>query len=750
MAGDKGLRFCILGPLLVLRGGVAVSLPHGRVSVLLAALAMSPGQQITADRLADVLWPEKRPERVRDSLQTQAARLRAVVPGVVVTAGDGYLLDVDADQVDLLRFRGLARAAEQASEAEVALSLLDQALGLWRGEPLAGLRSAALEREVVPALVDERLAAVRRRAELELAAGRHDRVIAELRGLTGLYPIREPLWGLLLRALAAARPAEAISEYHRARESLAAELGVDPSPELQDLYRQLLHADSQPARQWQGILPQLSPDGPGPATQGSAGPGEPGSPACRTLGSGTRPGDGPRSTVPHQLPADTCMFTGRKGELTRLLALGSAAGGAQGPGTVVISAIDGMAGVGKTALAVCAAHRLVEQFDDGQLFIDLRGYNPSYPPRPVSHALGTLLRALGVQPRQIPDDIEERAALYRERLRGTRTLIVLDNAADEAQVRPLIPGGAGCLVLVTSRRKLQGLDEAHAVALDVLAGADATELFCMIAGPGRVAADDPVVTEIVGLCGQLPLAVRIAAAMLRNRPAWSPEHLASRLRAARTRLDVLSGGDRNIGTVFGLSTRALPDSQRRLYRYLGLIPGPDIDSYAAAALLDTDPAAVEHLLQELVDQNLLLEPTAGRYQMHDLIRDHARAFAASDPARSKRPRSAAYSPTTSTPRARPIPSSDITHDRDPQAWPTHPCCPIPLPPGPGCARNGLTSSLACGRPIRTVKTTAPWRLPPGWRTCCSPTARGPRPSPRTPPQPRQPHASATGPPRPAP
>jgi hypothetical protein len=281
---------------------------------------------------------------------------------------------------------------------------------------------------------------------------------------------------------------------------------------------------------------------------------------------------------------------------------------------VVISAIDGMAGVGKTALAVRAAHQLAGRFGDGQLFIDLHGYTQGYPPRTADQALETFLRAMGIPPQRIPAGTEERAALYRERLAGTRTLIVLDNAADEAQVRPLIPGDAGCLVLVTSRRKLKSLDDAQVVAVDVMPEPEAIALLAAVAGPGRVAADTRGAAEVAGLCGRLPLAVRIAGALLRNRPAWPLAHLAGKLRATKGRLDPFRDGDRDLAAVFGLSDQNLRDDQRRLYRYLGLVPGPEIDAYAAAALADTDPAAADRLLQELVDHNLLLEPAAGRYE----------------------------------------------------------------------------------------------------------------------------------------
>jgi tetratricopeptide (TPR) repeat protein len=447
-----------------------------------------------------------------------------------------------------------------------------------------------------------------------LAAGQHDRVIAELRELVGRYPLREPLWDQLMRALAGAgRQAEAISEYHRAREVLVTQLGLDPSPGLQDLYSRLLQGD----RQGPAVVESpASPTGQSPAPGGA--------PAT--------PDDGPAGGLPRRLPADTGVFTGRQAELARLLELGEAAGGAAGPRAVVISAIDGMAGVGKTALAVHAAHRLAGRFTGGQLFIDLHGYTQGYPPRTAGQALEAFLRAMGVPPQQVPADIEERAALYRERLAGTRTLIVLDNAADEAQVRPLIPGDAGCLVLVTSRRKLKALDDAHVVAVDVLPEPDAVALLRTVAGPGRVSAGDQAAAEVAGLCGRLPLALRIAGALLRNRPAWTLTHLAARLRAAQGGLGAFSDGDRDLAAVFGLSDQGLNDDQRRLFRYLGLVPGPELDAYAAAALAGTGPAAAERLLQELVDHNLLLEPAPGRYAMHDLIRAHTSNLAAHYPA----------------------------------------------------------------------------------------------------------------------
>jgi tetratricopeptide (TPR) repeat protein len=299
---------------------------------------------------------------------------------------------------------------------------------------------------------------------------------------------------------------------------------------------------------------------------------------------------------------------------------------------VVISAIDGMAGVGKTALAVHWAQLHAAAFPDGQLYIDLRGYTHGQRPRTPDEALTWLLRALGVPAEQVPADDEQAAALYRQRLDSTRTLIVLDNAATETQIRPLLPGAGSCLVLITSRRRLKGLDDARILSLDLLSAAESVQLLRAVAGPERVAADDRLPTRIAELCGYLPLALRIAAALLRHRPAWTLANLAGLLTDRHQRVQALSDGERDLSIVFELSYQSLPEPHRALFRRLGLISGPDLDPFAAAALLGVDPQAVTRLLEDLVDHNLLLSHAPGRYRLHDLIRGHARTLAAADPA----------------------------------------------------------------------------------------------------------------------
>nr|WP_194924229.1 helix-turn-helix domain-containing protein [Catenulispora pinisilvae] len=327
-----------------------------------------------------------------------------------------------------------------------------------------------------------------------------------------------------------------------------------------------------------------------------------------------------------QLPAATRLFAGRSREMAELMAVATASDSA---GWLVIAAVDGMAGIGKSALAIHAAHQLKDRYGDGQLFVDLHAHSAGWEPRSAADALETLLRSLGVPAQAIPPDVEARAALYRSRMAGTRTLILLDNAADAAQIRPLLPGEAGCLVLITSRTRLAGLDDAHTLTLEVLDAEPAATLLRQVAGPHRIGTDetDPV-AELVELCGRLPLALRIAGARLRHRPALRVQDLITQLRDATDRLVHLRDTDRDVTAVFATSYARLPDAEQRLFRLLGLLPGDDIDSYAAANLADLgDVRTAEHLLESLLDHNLLLQHQAGRYRLHDLVRAFARTLA---------------------------------------------------------------------------------------------------------------------------
>ncbi|MFG1603898.1 ATP-binding protein [Actinoplanes sp. NPDC049265] len=347
-------------------------------------------------------------------------------------------------------------------------------------------------------------------------------------------------------------------------------------------------------------------------------------------------GLGPDAPVPQQLPAGISDFTGRTAELDRLTALPPVTD--DGPPTaVVIAMISGTAGVGKTAFAVHAAQLVADRYPDGQLFIDLRGHTPGMAPREPGEALDHLLRVLGFPGTQIPTSLEERAALYRTRLADQRTLIVLDNAAAESQVTPLLPGGPGCLVLITSRCRLAGLDRTHTLSLDTLSRPDAVTLLLHASGAERLVGQPPdLLVELVELCGRLPLAIRVAAARLRSHPAWGLSHLVARLGDQRQRLTELEAGERSVTAALDLSYEHLSPEQQHAYRLLGVHPGPDFDEYAAGALLDSTVDRAGRVLGQLLDVHLLQEPRPGRYRFHDLVRAHAAQTAARDQAQPAR------------------------------------------------------------------------------------------------------------------
>ncbi|WP_285689839.1 tetratricopeptide repeat protein [Actinoplanes sp. NBRC 103695] len=579
------LRIGVLGPLDVAVGGRPVDLTAGRQRALLAVLAMSAGRAVTMDRIAEAVWGARPPVAVRATVHTYVARLRAVLgAGAISADATGYVLNVTADEVDALRFLRLLDEAALTSDPAVEQALLGDALRLWRGTPFGHVPSEWLAQAETPRLVERRLAAIERFVDL-----RPDRagLVAELRDLTALHPLRETLWARLLLLLQrGGRSAEALEQYAAIRTRLVDELGTDPGPELQHIYAELLA----------GKAP------------------EPAAPAAHR-------------TVPRQLPAAPQLFTGRVRELETVEQ-------GQDVSTVVISAIDGMAGIGKTALAVHTAHRLAGKYPDGQLFIDLHGHTHCREPIEPAEALEHMLRALGVPETQMPEGLEQRAALYRTRLAGRRVLILLDNAAGEDQVLPLVPGAPGCLVLITSRRRLAGLDHTRTLSLDPLPTSDAVRLLVSTAGGDRLGNESPdrlaELAELAELCGGLPLAIRIAAGRLRSHPTWGLSHLIRRLRDQQHRLGELEAGQRSVVTALDLSYRHLDPDQQRAYRLASLHPGPDLDAYAAAALLGDSVPESRRILDQLLDVHLLIEPTAGRYRFHDLIRAHAANLAAAD------------------------------------------------------------------------------------------------------------------------
>jgi DNA-binding SARP family transcriptional activator/tetratricopeptide (TPR) repeat protein len=599
------MRFEILGPMRISDGDASRPVTGMRQRILLGALLAHANQPMPAEQLAEFVWNGEPPAGAVPTLRTYVARLRrSLGPRAaerVLTRDLGYLVVVAPDEVDALAFEALCQETAslvRARDWAAATATATDALALWRGPALVDVPGQVLRDAWLPRLEEQRVQLGEWQAEAELNLGRHEQLIPRLRALTDRYPLRERFHAQLMLALVrSGRQAEALTAYQQARHVLIDELGIEPGPELRRLHERILDGDADP------IPPRRAE----PSGEGSA----------------------PAQPVPRQLPVAVRHFTGRRAELDALTRMLDEAG--ESVGTVVISAIDGMAGIGKTALAVHVAHRLAEKFPDGQLFLDLHGYTQGHPPRTPDEALTWLLRALGVPPARIPADRDEAAALYRQRLADTRTLIVLDNAATEAQVRPLLPGSGSCLVLVTSRRRLRALDDAHSVSLDLLSPPDAVTLLHAVAGAGRIPVDDPQLGEVAELCGYLPLALRIAASLLRHRPSWPLEYLAGRLRNRQERVTALSDGDRELAAVFDLSYTSLEAPHRLLWRRLGLVPGAGLDAYAAAALVESDPVSAAALLEDLVDHNLLTAYAAGRYRLHDLLRAHARGLAGTDP-----------------------------------------------------------------------------------------------------------------------
>lgn len=582
-------------------------MPAGIPRTVLVVLLLNANQVVSSEQLALAVWGERRPSSAAAGLRNHVLRLRrqlgARAGARVRTVVPGYLIEVGPAELDMDLFVEGCRAGRRqllSGEVAQARECLAGALELWRGEPLADLPPQVDVAALVQQLHETRLAAWLDRIEADLAQGRHQELVAELQGMARAHPLHEAVHRQLMLALyRGGRQAEALEAYRALRGTLVGELGVEPSEPVRDLHQRILAAD-----------PALASPGPGVRSAQED----------RSKALGGAGGD--------LLPSGTRVFTGRGEELERLLALARGTSHAHSAPTVVISAIEGMAGIGKSALAVHAAHRLADAFPDGRLFLDLQGHTPGLEPLTAGEALARLLDALQVAPQAVPRDLGQRAASYRGRLAGTRTLIVLDNAAGTAQIRPLLPSAPGCMVIVTSRRSLAGLEDTHAIALGALPADEAGALLHRAAGPGRIAAGDRAVAELVALCGHMPLAIGIVAARLRNRRALRIETVLEQLGEEHLRLDRLSDQERSLGAAFTSSYLALPEAEQRLFRLLGLVPGVDFDAYAAAALAGTGHRAAEHLLESLLDHHLIVAHTVGRYRFHDLVRIFAREMAA--------------------------------------------------------------------------------------------------------------------------
>jgi DNA-binding SARP family transcriptional activator/tetratricopeptide (TPR) repeat protein len=609
-----GLSFGVLGPLEVRAGDVVIPLSAGKLRVVLATLLISANRLVPATELIERLWGSNPPATARATLATYVMRLRRELTATTSPASDpiqtrpeGYLLEVEADRLDLLHFtRLLADARRYADQPATELALLYEALALWRGPALVDAPSESLQRDVVPRLEEQRLRTIERRIDLELADGLHAELVGELTALTAEHRLRERTWCQLMIALyRCGRQADALEAFARLRSWYVEDLGLEPGSEIRRLQEQILAGD-----------PALDLTSPEPAADAEPEP------------------ERPISWVPRcQLPPAIGDFVGRatlvEEVLTRLggsfpgttpdparYSPDDAAGMGLGSGSPPIVVISGTPGSGKSTLAVRIAHRLRQRYPDGQLFVRLDGAGPA--PR---------------DPSDLPEGVDARAAVLRARLADRQVLVVLDDAAGTSQVLPLLPGTSSCAVLVTSRRRLADLPGAWSVRPGAFGTGDALDLLTRMLGPQRVAAEALAAREIADACGGLPLALRIVGARLATRPSAGLEGLASRLSDEKRRLDELRSGDLEVRSSLALSYQGLPLGAALAFRRLGLLGPIDVPAWAVGVLADESDG--ERLVEQLMEASLLseagLDPTGEpRYRLHDLLAVYAAELAASD------------------------------------------------------------------------------------------------------------------------
>lgn len=588
------MQFRVLGPIEVLVEGTSVPLGGPKPRTLLAALAAQAGRVVPLEQLVDAIWGEDPPEQARAAIYTYVSTLRRALPAeVIVRTGGGYRLDAAFDRVDLhvfLQETAAARRARAEGKLTQAVAHFETALSSWRGPGLGGAQGTWAENE--RARLDElRLAALEDRVDADLTLGRGDAIVAELTAAVAGQPLRERLRAQLMLALRqAGRQADALECYQEGRRVLLDELGLEPGPALRGAHEQVLRSgeDEPPER----VLEDAT--------------GEP----AHVL------------RIPSQLPFDIADFTGRTAEVATLhKRLSEEVTGSR------LCAIYGKPGAGKSTLAMHVAHRVREHFPDGQLYASLRGVRTvgSNP----AEVLAGFLRALGVADGAIPDEQDERAQLYRTMLADRRILVVLDDASDEQQVRPLLPGGHTSAVLVTSRERLGALGGAAHLDLDVLSDDEALHLLDKVVDGGRVAEEQEAAREIVRLCGRLPLAVRIAGARLAARSRWRLSRLAERLRVQHRVLQELAIGDLEVRGSLALSYDGLRERERMALRRLGLLDVSSFGGWVVAPLLGCSVLDAEDVVERLVDAQLLDVSTSDesgalRYQIHDLTRAFAR------------------------------------------------------------------------------------------------------------------------------
>jgi DNA-binding SARP family transcriptional activator len=700
------MEFHLLGPVRLRCERTAINVGVRKRRFVLAVLALEANHLVAVDRLIDLLWPDRPPTGARGVVHGHISGLRAVLAasgaaryGVSLRReGSGYLLACDPVNVDAHRFTELVRGATAERDLARRFSLLDEALGLWRGPALAGTAPEAVRDQLCRHLDETRLTALEHRLDALMGLDRYDEAISESTRLAAEQPERHRITELLMAALhRTGRSGEALAVYREAKRRIADELGLDPPAQLQQLELAILREDTiappapadatatVPAQlpanvyaltdrvyaltdrtealaQLDKLIPDAADRTPSvviSAIARTAGIentalavrwapaandkirthladqlGLDPEAALQRLHQAILRGDSdaadapavlpvanPRRSaaagVPRCLPRDIADFTGREHVLGELLA----AVPDRTDAASAILTIDGMPGVGKTALAVHLAHRIASRYPDGQLTIDLHGHGQLAPVE-VAAALDALLRQLGVAGDRIPNDLDARVALWRSELAGLRVLLLLDNAATSDQVAPLLPTGPGCLTLVTSRRRLTGLDAARPFSLDLLNPDEAVALITRVAG-ARAAHEPGAVAEVARRCGYLTLAIRLASARLAHRPSWSTADLATWLRTPTALMKIAAEG-RTVIASFGFSYEHLTQAAQRMFRLLGLHPGPDIGTRAAGSLTDLDLDAADAVLSELVDAHLLDEHAAGRYRLHDLLREYAR------------------------------------------------------------------------------------------------------------------------------
>jgi len=606
---DNDIVLRLLGPVEVQSADAWRQPDRPQQRLVLALMALRAGQVVPVGELIGAVWAETPPRSARASMQVLVTRLRRLLAGTpgskLERRGEGYRLHLEPDRLDVHRFRSLAKAGREAADCRTAVAAFDEALALWRGPALADVPGTAKIEAIRSGLAEEQLSALQDRISAMLGCGLEWEAAAELPVLLARNPLAERLAGMLMVALyRCGQQADALKVFREVRARLVADLGIEPGPELQHMHQRILTGDpgltAPPVARVQ-VLPPASPAGPVPAPR-------------------------VQRVVPRQLPTAPSHFAGRTAELQALTTLVN--GGREAGGTVMISAISGTAGVGKSALAVYWGHQVAGEFPDGQLYVNLRGFGPSGLPVTSAEAIKGFLAAYQVPSAAVPAGLDTLAGLYRSMLAGTRTLIVLDNARDVDQVRPLLPASPGCLVLVTSRNQLAGLvanEGARLLTLDVLPEAAAHELLLSRLGPSQVTAEHDAVTEVARLCAGLPLALGIAATRAAARPDFALMALAAELRDGQGRLDALDTGDAtgSLREVFSWSHQQLSHSAGRLFRLMSVHPGPDMSVQAAASIAGIAVPDAQRALGELTNASLVAERSPGRYGCHDLLRTYA-------------------------------------------------------------------------------------------------------------------------------